>query len=298
MAHNHSHDEHTHNLNFNKAFKWGIALNLLYIIIEMVFGYRVHSIALISDGIHNLSDVFGMCLSWGAFLLLSLKPTKNFTYGFGRATILAAYMNALILFIAIGALAWETIQRLSHPVIVEGGTVAIVSGVGIIINALTALLFFKDRNHDINMKATYLHMAIDALTSASVLVSGIIISYTGWNILDPIVSLTLLVVVILGTWRLMRESVLQILDSVPKNINLKDIKEFLLTFEGVSALHNLHIWNLTTTETAMTTHLIIKEKYNSNQLLDTIQTEIKQKFNIKQITIQVEYGTNLLDCEE
>lgn len=294
MVHHHDHG-HAHALpkNYSRAFGFGILLNAAYIVIEILAGWFYHSMALVSDGIHNLSDVLGMALSWGAFILMSRKPTQNFTYGYGRATILAAYMNALILFIAVGGLGWEAVLRMQNPEPVQGGAIALVSGVGIIINAITAWMFFKDRKQDLNIKATFLHMAGDALISVGVLVSGIVIRYTGWNILDPVVSLVLLAVVVAGTWGLLRDSVLQILDRVPRHINLEEVEDYMLRTDGVKSIHDLHIWNLTTQTIALTAHLVLDINKDTNVVLNNLQHTLAEKFHIHKSTLQVELGKNI-----
>jgi cobalt-zinc-cadmium efflux system protein len=224
---------------------------------------------------------------------MARKPNQKFTYGYGRATILAAYMNALILFIAVGGLGWEAIIRMKNPEPVQGGIIAIVSGIGIIINALTAWMFYKDRKTDLNIKATFLHMAGDALVSVGVLISGIVIRYTGWNILDPVVSLVLLAVVVAGSWGLLSDSVLQILDRVPRHLEVDELENYLLSFDGVKSIHDLHVWNLTTQTVALTTHIVLESDINSNSLIHNIQAGLKEKFKIHKSTIQTEMGKNI-----
>jgi len=294
----HGHAHHTHATTFGATYRVGVLLNVGYVAIEVGYGYANGSIALISDGFHNLSDVAGMLLSWGAFALLRRQPNRSYTYGYGRATILAAFLNAIILLVAVGGLGLEAINRLSHPTAVPGGLMAIVSGVGILVNGVTAFMFFRDRKHDINMKSTFLHMSGDAAVSAGVLVSGLIISRTGWWLLDPLMSLVILVVIVLSTWQLFTESIRQILDHVPSHIDMEELEHSLLTQQGVLALHDLHVWSITTNQAAMTTHLLIDHQLDSNVLLDEVTDMLRVRFNIEQTTIQVEYSKPLLGCIE
>lgn len=293
MAHFHQHHEehsdHNH-VHFNSAFKIGIALNLAYVIIEIGYGTLVDSLALISDGIHNLTDVFGLAMSWIAFYLAARKPAKNFTYGYGRATILAAFLNACFLMLAVGIIGWEAFEHLKHPQPIPGGTVMIVSGIGIIVNVLAAMVFFRDRHSDINVSGAFLHMAGDAVISLGVLLSGLVIYLTGWTPIDPIMSLIVLAIVIYSTWTLMSKSLRQLLDSVPHNININEVREIIQKLPEIVGFHDLHVWNLTSNQTAITVHLTIKEGTDSNHVLSHVNHELEHHFGIKHSTIQIEVG--------
>ena len=294
MAHlHHPHAPHTLNLDFGRAFGWGIALNLVYVAVEIGYGYTSGAMTLVSDGFHNLGDVAGMVLSWGAFVLMKRAPTTGYTYGYGRATILAAFLNALLLMLAVGGLGWEAMLRLRHPMPVPGLTIAVISAIGIGVNGFTAMLFFRDRNEDINLKSTYLHMASDAVVSLGALITGVVINYTAWWILDPLVSLAILGAIVYSTWGLLQESVKQILDHVPSNVDVAKLNEKLLAIPGVSGLHDLHVWSLNTRQAALTTHLLIDEGVDSNALLDDVTEMLHEEFGIEQTTIQVEYGAGL-----
>ena len=293
----HGHAPHTHSAqSYNRAFLIGMGLNLSFVAVEVGYGYFTNSIALIADGTHNLSDVAGMALAFAAFRLMQKQPNHRFTFGYGRATILAAFFNALILFGAVGALGLAAIQRLQAPAPVPGGIVAAVAGFGIVINTITALLFLKDKDKDLNMRGTYLHMVADAAVSAGVLVSGLVIIQTGWYWLDPVMSLTILGVIVWGTWGLMRESANQLLDGVPSNLQLADIHAYLSSQEGVLSVHDLHVWNLTTNQTALTAHLLLEDNWDSNSLLDTLTEGLLARFSIEQTTLQVERGVALDAC--
>ena len=299
MAHTHPHTHHSHashtakHQQYNFAFKAGIALNLGYLIIEAIYGYAVHSVGLISDALHNLTDVMGMLLSWGAFTLATRKSGDKFTYGFGRATILAAFFNGLLLMIAVGVIGWEAYHRILNPVKVGGLQVVFVAGVGIIINTASAFFFHKDSKHDVNMRSTYLHMMADALVSAGVVVSGLIIYFTGLQWPDPLVSVVVLVIIVFSTISLLKESLLQLLDSAPIHIDVKKVGSSLTNQAGVIAYHDLHIWNLSSDVTALTVHLVIDEQLESNTILDTINDMLKEEYHIEHSTIQIEFGTNI-----
>ncbi|MCX6351831.1 MAG: cation diffusion facilitator family transporter [Bacteroidetes bacterium] len=296
--HHHGHGTHEHQNHFNTAFKLGILLNIGYVIVEVILGYSLNSIALISDGIHNLSDVFGLAFSWVAFGLAGMKPTKNFTYGFGRSTILAAFFNALILLVAVGAIGIEAYHRIGNPHEVPGLKVSIISGIGILVNGISAWLFYKD-SHDLNMKSNYVHLAADALISLGVCVTGIIIYFTNWYWMDVVVSFAVLIIIIYSTWKLMYESLRYLLDSVPSNINIDEVKETLLATNGVKGLHDLHVWNLTGSQTALTVHIAIEDEKDTTDMLNLLNETINQKFKIIHSTIQLEYtGHQEEHCKE
>lgn len=296
MSHDHSH--HNTSQNYNKAFVVGIALNSAYIIVEMVFGVLTNSMALISDAGHNLSDVFSLVLSLVAFRLTRIKPTEIYTYGFKKSTILASLLNAVVLLVAVGSIGWEAIQRFSHPQEISGGVVAVVAGIGIIINAASAFLFFKDKKKDLNLKGAYMHLFADALVSVGVVIAGIIISYTHWLWIDPTISLVIMVVIVLGTWDLLKESLRLSMDAVPKNINIEAVKKSTLEIDDVTGIHHLHIWASGTSQTAATAHIVVNQSQSSNNISSIIK-KIKhawEHLGITHSTIEIE--TSEEDCSD
>ncbi len=296
--HGHAHHGHHHGpKNYNKAFAFGIALNITFVIIEALYGYFSKSLALMADAGHNLSDVAGLILAWGAVWLATKKPSAKYTFGLRKSTILSALFNALLLLLAVGIIIWEALHRLMNPTQVETGMVMIVAGVGIVINGLTALLFFKDKDHDINLKGAYLHMAADALISFGVVLSALVISYTSWNWLDPLVSIVIALVIIYGTWDLFRSSIYLSLDAVPMGIEFSEVKKYLESVEGVHDAHDLHIWPMSTTENALSVHLTLKEKNLENHKLVEIAKVLKDKFKIVHPTIQFEALEENFHCE-
>lgn len=293
MSHNHGHQHHE---TIGKAFKYGIALNLLYIIVEAGFGFLNGSMALLADAGHNLSDVLGLALAWGATVLMTFRPTKSRTYGFRKTSILAALFNALILLVAVGAIGVESVRRLLHPEPVGGSAMIIVAAIGVVINALTALLFFRDKEHDLNIKGAYLHMAADAGVSVGVVLAGILISYTGLYWIDPVISLGIMVIIVWGTWGLLRDSGNMAIDSVPPQINPEHVEAYLKTVPGVLNVHDLHIWAMSTTETALTVHLIKSSANISNDETERITHHLEHEFGIGHVTIQYETELKNHDC--
>ncbi len=263
MAHNHNHSHHDHShgepMNYNTAFGFGIALNMAFVVIEFGYGYVSHSLALMADAGHNLSDVLGLALAWGAFYLAKKRPSQKFTYGYKSSSILAALANAVLLLVAIGGIIWEAVHRFNEPTHVEANTVMIVAAIGILINGATALLFTSGRHKDLNLKGAYLHMVADAAVSAGVVVAGFIIGKTGFVWIDPVVSLIICAIIIWGTWCLLKDSVKLALNAVPESINSKEIYDYFRLLSGVSQVHDLHIWGMSTTENALTVHLICQK---------------------------------------
>ncbi len=290
--------EHMHNDsdNHNKAFAFGIALNLIYIAVEVVYGLLISSMALIADAGHNLSDVLGLLLAWGATYLAKTLPTSERTYGLRKSTILAALLNALILLIAVGAITIEAVRRLINPEQVQGTTMMIVAGIGVIINAVTAWLFIKGKEKDINIRGAYLHMAADAGVSVGVVIAGLLITVTGWLWLDPVISLVIVLVITIGTWDLLRDSFLMSVDAVPKGIDVKDVEEHLKKIPGVIEIHDLHIWAMSTTETALTVHLVMPDSNPGDYFLKEICGDLHNKFGIGHSTIQVEKDAQGANC--
>ncbi len=284
MSHNHSHETG----NYNRAFAIGIALNVIFVAVEAGYGVAADSMALIADAGHNLSDVMSLLLAWGASLLASKQPTQNRTFGFRRATILASLTSAILLLVALGGIVWETLGRLSNPQPVEGMTIIVVAGIGVIINTATALLFISGQKHDLNIRGAYLHMAADAGVSLGVVVAGVAIMITGWLWLDPAISLVIVVVILVGTWNLLQDSINLSIDAVPQGIDMSAIKDYLTKITKISEIHDLHVWALSTTETALTVHLVTDKDLIDNKFLQEVQQHLHDNFGIEHATIQVE----------
>lgn len=291
-SHNHSHDINS----YNKAFGYGIALNVIYILIEVVYGLTINSMALIADAGHNLSDVLGLIMALGASYLAGTTPTQTRTYGLRKSTILSALLNAIILLIAIGAITVESIRKFSSPEPVRGSVMMIVAGIGVIINALTALLFIKGKERDINIKGAFLHMAADAGVSLGVVIAGLLISVAGWLWIDPVISLVIVVVVTLSTWSLLKDSFHLSMDAVPRHIELEKVRDYLLSLPGITDVHDLHIWAMSTTETAITAHLVKQETGSNNEILSGTCKALHDKFGIEHSTIQLEDNKAISIC--
>jgi cobalt-zinc-cadmium efflux system protein len=289
---------HSHNVqNYNKAFGFGIALNISYIIVEVIYGFLINSMALLADAGHNFSDVLGLLLAWGGTYLAKTAVTKSRTYGLRKATVLAALFNALILLIAVGAIAIEAIRKISEPESIQGTTMMIVAGVGVIINTLTALLFLKGREKDINIQGAFLHMAADAGVSLGVVATGFLINITGFYLLDPIISFVIVVVITIGTWGLLRDSFHLSMDAVPRGIDLEKVQDYLNSLDGVEEVHDLHIWAMSTTEIALTVHLIMPNDIKNDHLLKKICKDLMDNFGIEHPTIQIEKSAQSANCE-
>ncbi|MFO7526624.1 MAG: cation diffusion facilitator family transporter [Ignavibacteriaceae bacterium] len=293
---NHSHN-HSHIPNFNKAFAIGIALNVIYIIVEFTYGLAINSMALIADAGHNLSDVLGLLLAWIASHLAQSIPTRTRTYGLRKSTILAALFNAVILLIAVGAITVEAIRKFVEPEPVAGNVIMIVAGIGVFINTITALLFIGGRKKDLNIKGAFLHMAADAAVSLGVVIAGLTISLTNWYWIDPVISLIIVVVITAGTWGLLKESFLLSMDAVPKNIDVDAVMNYLKSIKGVTEVHDLHIWAMSTTETALTAHLVMPQSHNDDLFLKRVCSQLHEKFGIEHSTIQIEKNAQNSNCE-
>lgn len=294
--HHHSHDHGTP--NYNRAFVVGITLNVGFVGVEALFGFLTNSLSLLADAGHNLSDVLGLLLAFVASWLVRRRPTQRYTYGLRRSSIFAALFNAIFLLVAMGAIAWEAIQRFNNPVPVSGGTVIGVALVGIVINGVTALMFMSDRERDLNIQGAFLHMAADTLVSVGVVLAGIAIQTTGWLWFDPVVSLIIVAVIVVGTWNLLRDSVNLALDAVPAGINPQAVRTYLTELPGVVQVHDLHIWAMSTTETALTAHLVMLTGNPGDAFLSRISMELHDKFGIEHTTIQVETGNFLRPCDQ
>ena len=294
MAHDHSHSR----ANFNAAFAIGIALNTAYVLFEAIFGVIGHSLALLADAGHNLSDVLGLLLAWGASAMSKSLPTKRRTYGFRGSSILAALFNAIFLLVSVGAIVWEALRRFKAPAEVAASTIIWVSLVGIAINTGTALMFRSGRERDLNIRGAFLHMAADAAISAGVVIAGFIILWTGSYWIDPVVSLLISAVIIWGTWDLLRESTNLALQAVPRNIETEKVERYLAQLPGVAKVHDLHIWAMSTTETALTVHLVKPDGNIDDQLLARVCDDLQHDFQIGHVTIQLECGSEAHPCKQ
>jgi len=291
--------EHHHApAQFNRAFAIGIALNTGFVVIEAFYGWKVDSLALLADAGHNLSDVAGLVLAWGGALAGNLQPNPRHTYGWKRASILAAFANALLLLVAMGSLAWEAVGRLSHSSPAAGGTIMAVAAVGIVINTATAILFMKGREHDLNIRGAFLHMAADALVSVGVVAAGALALWKGWNWIDPAVSLVIVIVILAGTWRLFRQSLHLLFDGVPFEINPDAVRKYLECLPGVRQVHDLHIWGMSTSQIALTAHLVMPEGQPSDVFLQKATLGLHDRFEIEHVTLQVERTPFCQPCDD
>ncbi|MDZ4139438.1 MAG: cation diffusion facilitator family transporter [Erythrobacter sp.] len=288
------HDAHGHHhspASFGRAFVIGITLNLAFVVIEAAAGFLYGSMALVADAGHNLSDVLALALAWVASIAARRPPSGRFTYGFKSSTILAALANALLLAVAIGAILFETFHRLMTPQQPDGIVMVIVAGIGVGINAFTAMLFLRGQD-DLNIKGAYLHMAADALVSLGVVAAGVAIIFTGLWWIDPLVSIVIVAVIAWGTWGLARDSLTMGLLAAPARIDLNEVKQHLASFDGVTAVHDLHVWPMSTTETALTAHLVMPGRPASDSFLHDIAASLETRFGVGHSTLQVESGEN------
>ena len=298
QGHDHGHGHgHSHApKDFGRAFAIGVVLNTGFVIVEAVYGFISGSMALVADAGHNLSDVLGLLIAWGASIAARKPPSARFTFGLKSSTILAAFANALLLLVAIVAILFETVHRLMDPVEPEGWTMVWVAGIGIVINTATALMFMRGRKHDINIRGAFLHMAADALVSVGVVIAGVAILLTGQVIIDPLVSLVIVAVIAWGTWGLLKDSVTMGLLAVPDGVDEAAVRAFLSGLPGVEAVHDLHIWPMSTTETALTAHLVMPSGHPGDAFLHDAATELEHHHRIGHTTIQVE--TSRDKCRE
>jgi cobalt-zinc-cadmium efflux system protein len=299
MAHDHAHHDHSHSHghaghshapdNFGTAFAIGASLNAGFVVAELIFGYAANSLALISDAVHNLSDVIALLLAWGAAWLAQKQPTQRHTYGYRRASILAALFNAGLLLVAVGGIVVEAVNRFSQPEPLAGWTVVVVAAIGVAINGFTALLFMRGRHGDLNIRGAYLHMVADAGVSLGVVVAALVIMVTGWLWLDPAISLVISAVVFWSGWGLARDSVNLALDGVPRGIELVEVRDYLAGLDGVAEVHDLHVWAMSTNETALTAHLV-RPGGTDDAFLHRVCEELSHRFNIHHPTLQIEAG--------
>jgi cobalt-zinc-cadmium efflux system protein len=296
--HNHSkgHHHHPSPKSQGRVFIMTIVLNMLFVIIEFAYGFITNSTALIADAGHNISDVLGLMLAWGAVILTRKAPSKRYTYGLRSTSIMAAVANAMLLLVACGAIAMEAIDRFSQPPAVAGLTVSIVAAVGIVINGLSAWLLMRGSKEDLNIRGAYLHMAADAAVSLAVVIAGVAMFYTGWFMIDPIISLVIVIVIVVGTWSLLRDSMQLALSAVPANIDALAIDAYLRQLAGVTEIHDLHIWGLSTTESALTVHLVMPNGHPGDNFMDEIVQTLEERFFVHHSTLQIEQGTTNHSC--
>ncbi len=296
--HNYDHDHHFHApKNISRAFIIGIILNMSFVLIETLAGLWQHSLALLTDAGHNFSDVILLVFVLMANKFAKMKPTDTFTYGYSKSTILVALTNSILLLVAVGAIGLEAVRRISDPHPLEGKIISIIAFIGIVINAATALLFFKDKEKDLNIKGAYLHMAADALVSLGVVISGVIIIYTQWYWMDAVISLLIIAVIVISTWGMFRDSIRLSLDGVPAGINVQKVRDYFSHLKGVTAIHDLHVWAMSTTEAAMTVHLVVPDG-GSDDFLAKVKHDLLHHFHIIHTTIQIEKSGDDSACEQ
>lgn len=274
----------------------GIGLNIIFVAVEVFFGLKANSSALLADAGHNASDVLSLVFAWTAIWLAALKPKGKYTYGLRRSTILVSILNALLLFGAAIAIGWDAIGKFKNPEPVASSQIMIVAGIGVVINTLTFLLFIKGQKKDLNIRGAFLHMAADAGVSLGVVMGGLLISLTGIQRIDPVMSLVIVCIILWGTWNLFIDSLNLALDAVPKHIDIEEVRRFLLSKEGVEGIHDLHVWSLSTTHVALTAHLIMPHGHD-DEFITSLQTELEKKFKIKHTTFQVESRAMEKNCQ-
>ncbi|MDP3517379.1 MAG: cation diffusion facilitator family transporter [Pseudohongiella sp.] len=293
----HDHDHHHAPTNYGKAFAIGISLNLAFVLIEAFYGWQAGSLALLADAAHNLSDVGGLLLAWAAFAAARLKSNARHTYGWRRGSILASFTNAIILLVAMGSLAWEAVHRFQTPASVDAATVMVVAGVGVVINSVTAWLFLAGSKGDLNIRGAFLHMAADALVSVGVVVAGALYLWQGWAWIDPVVSLLIALVVVLGTLSLFRRSLHLLFDGVPDGIELSQVRQCLLDIDGVIDVHDLHVWAMSTAENALTAHLVVAtDTADRDVILQLALDELHKRFELRHVSLQIESQTFSNHC--
>jgi cobalt-zinc-cadmium efflux system protein len=297
---NHAHNRSNERTSHNKAFGYAVVFNVCYILVEVTFGVRNNSMALIADAGHNLSDVLGLLIAWGGAYLARTPTTDKRTYGLRKATIMGAFLNALILLVAVGAITVEAIRKIIHPEQVGGTTIMIVAGIGVVINGLTALMFVKGRERDINIKGAFLHMAADAGVSLGVVLAGLFINLSGFFLIDPIMSLVIVGVITIGTWGLLKDSFHLSMDAVPNDVSVDELKKHLRSLDGVEEVHDLHVWAMSTTEIALTAHLVMGSEHQiqDDKFLRRVCKELDDRFGIEHSTIQIERAAHNNTCDD
>jgi len=294
MTHTHDHAPAT----FGRAFAIGIVLNLGFVAVEAAYGWRAHSLALVADAGHNLSDVGGLALAWAGLAAGRWRGDDRHTYGWRRGSILASFANAIILLVGMGALAWSAVQHLRLPAPMQGRTVMVVAAIGVVVNAATAALFAAGRKDDLNIRGAYLHMAADALIAVGVVLAGALYLWRGWSWIDPVASLVIAAVIVAGTWSLFRQSLHLLFDGVPEHLDVAAIRQRLLGLPGVQALHDLHVWAMGTSEPALSVHLVVDAAVPpGDALLRAVGTELHDRFEIMHVTVQVESASFAESCD-
>jgi len=296
--HHHGHGAHGHAVpeNYNGAFLLAIFLNVGFVVLEFFYGFIAQSTALMADAGHNLSDVLGLLLAWGAALLAKKQPDGRYTYGLRSTSILAALVNSMLLLIACGAIAWEAVLRLMQPSSVAGMTVSVVAAIGIAVNGFSAWLFMAGSKHDLNIRGAFLHMAADAVVSLGVVIGGIAMLRTGWYWIDPALSLVIVLVIVIGTWGLLRDALRLSLSAVPSHIDLEEVQHFLASQPGVTDVRDLHIWGMSTTESALTVQLVMPQGHPNDAYMQNLSAELEQRFKIHHSTLQVNQGLVPATC--
>jgi len=292
--HSHHHQYHPPR-DYSRAFRLGVLLNLSFVALEVVFGLYANSLALLADAGHNLSDVLGLLIAWGAVALAKRKPSERYTYGLQSSSIIAALLNAALLLVAVGGIGLESIQRFLNPAPVVGSTMIWVALLGVLINSATAMLFFKGHD-DLNIRSAFLHMKADALISLGVAISGTLILFTGWLWVDPAVSFTIAAVIAIGTWGLLRDSVNLALQAVPRNIDINQVRDYLAALPGVSGVHDLHVWAMSTSETALSAHLLVPAGHPGDEFIWNVVNTLSERFGISHATLQMEMGNFDREC--
>jgi cobalt-zinc-cadmium efflux system protein len=293
-----NHHHHRAPPDYNRAFAAGVVLNVGFVIVEAIYGVISDSLALITDAGHNLSDVMGLLLAWGAAALAKKRPSPRRTYGYSRATIIASVFSGLLLMGAVGAIGWEAFNRLFDPPEPAGKTIMIVAAIGVVINTATALFFRSGKDHDLNIRGAYLHMAADAAVSLGVVFSGAMIFYLGYNWIDPLISLLIAAVIFLSTWGLLRDSLNLAVDAVPRSVDPDAVREYLAGLPGVCTIHDLHIWPMSTTDTALTAHMVMDTIPDSDIFLSDVAKILESRFGINHPTIQMERFDSDVVCHQ
>lgn len=293
-----NHHHHHAPPDYGRAFAVAVVLNVGFVIVEAVYGVMSDSLALLTDAGHNLSDVMGLLLAWGAAALAKKKPSARRTYGYSRATIIASVLSGLLLMGAVGAIGWEAVNRVFEPAQPSGKTIMIVAAIGVVINTVTALFFISGKDHDLNIRGAFLHMAADAVVSLGVVVSGALILFYGLNWIDPVISLFIAGAIFLSTWGLLRDSLNLAVDAVPRNVDPKAVRQYLLGLPGVNTIHDLHIWPMSTTDTALTAHMVMDVFPQSDEFLAEVAGVLEEQFSIKHPTIQMERAGSGVPCHQ
>jgi cobalt-zinc-cadmium efflux system protein len=297
MGDHHHHHDHPHPGD-GRAFAVSVTLNVGFVVVEVVYGLLSGSMALVADAAHNLGDVLGLALAWGATRLARLDTDDRRTYGYRKSTVVAALLNAVLILVAVGGVAWEAVGRLAKPVAVDGWTVIVVAAIGVVINSVSAAMFFRNRQHDLNVRGAFLHLAADAAVSVGVVVAGVVVLTTGWVWVDPATSLAIAAVIVVGTWGLLRESVDMLMDAVPSHLELSDVRECVCGIDGVAEIHDLHVWPMSTNETCLTAHVGVDEDGDSATILSEIHARLKERFGITHVTVQLEPHHVAAGCEQ